>query len=204
MTSAKTLVTVLAAALALGAGAWLAARVSQRPAAASLQSGVLLGTPRPIAAFALTDQEGRPFTQDRLRGRWSLVFAGFTHCPDVCPTTLALMKVVAQKLGDAAPAMVFLSVDPERDTPAALKQYVQFFGPAVTGVTGERAALDALCASLGIAYVKVPGATDQEYTVDHSAALVLVDPQGRVAGYFPPPHKADTLAADLSGITGRT
>lgn len=203
MKSPKTVVTVLAASLALAAGAWLALRLEQ-PAPASLQSGTLLGTPRPVAAFALTDQDGRPFTQDQLRGRWSLVFAGFTHCPDVCPTTLGVMKIVAQKLGAAAPAMVFLSVDPERDTPDVLKRYVQFFGPAVTGVTGERAALDALCASLGIAYVKIPGASENDYTVDHSAALVLIDPQGRVAGYFTPPLKADTLAADLSGIAGAT
>ena len=199
MKPTQILVTVAAAALALAAGAWLALRLGE-PQAQALQSGVLLGAPRPVAEFALTDHEGRPFTREQLRGRWSLVFAGFTHCPDVCPTTLGLMKVVAQQLGDRAPAMVFLSVDPARDTPAVLKQYVQFFGGAVTAVTGERAGLDALCASLGIAYVKIPGATDDAYTVDHSAALVLVDPEGRVAGYFPPPHKADTLAADLAGL----
>lgn len=199
MKPTQILVTVAAAALALAAGAWVALRVGE-PQARTLQSGVLLGTPRPVAEFALTDHEGRPFTREQLHGRWSLVFAGFTHCPDVCPTTLGLMKVVAQQLGDRAPAMVFLSVDPARDTPAVLRQYVQFFGGSVTGVTGERAALDSLCASLGIAYVKIPGATEDAYTVDHSAALVLVDPEGRVAGYFPPPHKADTLAADLAGL----
>jgi protein SCO1/2 len=199
----KLLVTVIAGALALGAGVWLALRMNP-PTATVLQSGVLLAAPRPIAAFQLTDQDGQPFTAERLRGRWSVLFAGFTHCPDVCPTTLAVMKVVAQKIGDAAPAMLFLSVDPERDTPAVLKQYVQAFGPAVTAVTGERASLDALCASLGIAYVKIPGASDRDYTVDHSAALVLIDPQGRVAGYFPPPHKADTLAADLAGLIARS
>ena len=199
MKSPKTVVTVLAAAFALAAGAWLALSL-RSPAPAALQSGVLLGTPRPLANFTLTDQDGRPFTQEQLRGHWSLLFAGFTHCPDVCPTTLALMKVVAQKLGDAAPAIVFLSVDHRRDTPPVLKQYVQFFGPQVTAVTGGPEVLDPLCAGLGIAYEKVPGATDADYTIDHSAALVLIDPQGRVAGYFPPPHKADTLAADLAGL----
>lgn len=191
--------TVGAAALALAAGSWLAVRMGA-PQPRQLQSGVLLGAPRPLAEFALTDQDGQPFTRERLQGRWSLVFAGFTHCPDVCPTTLGVMKIVSQQLGQDGPAMVFLSVDPERDTVPVLKQYVGFFGGAVTGVTGARAAIDALCASLGIAYVKVPGASEAVYTVDHSAALVLVDPQGRVAGYFPPPHKADTLAADLAGL----
>ena len=110
------------------------------------------------------------------------------------------MKAVNQRLGAQAPAMVFLSVDPERDTPAVLKPYVEYFGANITGVTGTRESLDRLCESLGIAYVKIPGATDADYTVDHSAALVLIDPQGRVAGYFTPPLKVDTLAADLTEI----
>lgn len=201
MHTGKAVGVTLAAGLALAAGAWLATRWYP-PRVAVAQSGMLLGTPRPVADFTLTDHHGAPFSNAQLRGRWSLVFAGFTHCPDVCPTTLGLMKVVAQQLGPRAPAMVFLSVDPERDTPAVLKPYVEYFGPPIVGVTGARASLDSLCASLGIAYVKVPGASDAEYTVDHSAALVLVDPQGRVAGYFPPPLKADTLAADLSRIVG--
>lgn len=202
MVTRKAVGTALAAGLALVAGAWLASywQAQSRPAAAAIQSGTLLGAPRPIAEFALTDHLGQPFANDRLRGRWSLLFAGFTHCPDVCPTTLGIMKAVGQRLGAQAPAMVLLSVDPERDTPAVLKSYVEFFGPNITGVTGARASLDRLCESLGIAYVKVPGATDADYTIDHSAALVLVDPQGRVAGYFTPPLKVDTLAADLTEI----
>lgn len=189
------------AGLGLAAGAWVATQWRSAPPPA-VQSGVMLGAPRPLGAFALSDHEGRPFANAQLQGRWSVVFAGFTHCPDVCPTTLGLLKAVAQQLGAQAPAMIFLSVDPERDTPAVLKQYVQYFGPAITGVTGPHDALDRLCQGLGIAYVRIPGATDADYTVDHSAALVLVDPQGRVAGYFTPPLKADTLAADLSRIVG--
>jgi protein SCO1 len=197
----RTVATALAAALALGAGAWLAAYwQGASRAVPAVQSGTLLGTPRPIAEFALTDHLGQPFDNDRLRGRWSLLFAGFTHCPDVCPTTLGVMKAVSQQLGAKAPAIVLLSVDPERDTPAVLKPYVEHFGPNVTGVTGARESLDRLCESLGVAYVKIPGATDADYTVDHTAALVLVDPQGRVAGYFTPPLKVDTLAADLTEI----
>ena len=192
---------VLAAGLALAAGIW-AASYWYAPKAVTLQSGVLLGAPRAIAEFTLADQDGQAFSNDRLRGRWSLVFAGFTHCPDVCPTTLALMKVLTQRLGASAPAMIFLSVDPERDTPPVMQSYVRYFGPAITGVSGEREMLDRFCASLGIAYVKVPGASEADYTIDHSAALVLIDPQGRVAGYFPPPLKVDTLAADLSRIAG--
>ena len=192
---------VILAALALGAGAWTA--LSLRPEAPPpLASGTLLSTPRPIADFTLVDHDNRPLARAALQGRWTLVFAGFTHCPDECPTTLGVMKAVHGKLGAGAPAMVFLSVDPERDTPEKLASYVKFFGPGITGATGTREALDALCASLGIAYVKIPGATPQDYTVDHTAALVLVDPEARVAGYFTPPLRVDTLAADLARVTG--
>lgn len=197
----KTLAMALAAGLALLAGVWAASwwQGHTRPAP-PVQSGTLLTHPRPIAEFSLTDQDGRAFGNARLGGHWSLLFAGFTHCPDVCPTTLGVMKAVKQRLGPQAPAMVFLSVDPERDTPAVLKSYVDYFGPGITGISGAREPLDRLCESLGIAYVKIPGASAGDYSVDHSAALVLVDPDGRVAGYFTPPLKVDTLAADLKEI----
>jgi protein SCO1/2 len=187
------------AALALGAFAashWYAPR-----APSPLQSGTLLREARPVAPFALTDHEGRPFANAQLEGHWTLLFAGFTHCPDVCPATLGLMKQLGQRLAGRAPEFVFLSVDPERDTPAQLKTYVTYFSPLIRGVTGPRDQLDPLCASLGLAYLKIPGASDSDYTVDHSASLVLLDPRGRVAGYFQPPLKLDTLAADLAGIT---
>jgi protein SCO1/2 len=190
-----------AALVALALGAFTASRLS-RPE--PLVSGTRLGEPRELAPFTLTDQDGRPYTQDALQGHWTLLFAGFTHCPDVCPTTLALMAQLHGRLGVAPERLelLFLSVDPERDTPERLKTYTAHFGAGLRGVTAPAAQLDALCANLGLAYIKVPGARDGDYTVDHSAALVLLDPQGRVAAYFQPPHRLDTLAADLSGIVG--
>lgn len=196
----KALPAALAALAALVAGVWVAS-VWYPPKPPPLQSGVLLPSPRPIAPFALTGEDGQPWGPEQLQGRWTLLFAGFTHCPDVCPTTLGLMKALGQRL-QPAPALVFLSVDPERDTPQRLREYVGFFGAGIRGVTGPPGQLESLCASLGIAFVKVPGATDADYTMDHSAALVLINPTGQVAGYFPPPHKADTLAADLARILG--
>ena len=160
--------------------------------------------PAPVAAFTLTDQDGRPYTPAQLQGHWTLLFAGFTHCPDVCPTTLALLAQLRQRLtaGPERLELLFLSVDPERDTPEQLKRYTAHFGAGIRGVTAPGAQLDAFCASLGLAYVKVPGARPGDYTVDHSAALVLLDPRGRVAAYFQAPHRLDTLAADLSGMLG--
>lgn len=197
MRPAPIAAAILAAtAIGVAAAWWVTAR---QPV--TLASGTALATPREIGAFRLSDQRGREFTPDALRGGWSLVFAGFTHCPDACPTTLALLDTVEQRLraGGGAIQVVFLSVDPERDTAERLAGYVDHFNPRFVAVTGARAQIDALCRDLGIAYVRNPGAGG-DYTVDHSAALVLIDPRARVAGYFQPPHDADALAADLAAL----
>ena len=203
MIPARTAALFAAALCALGLGLFAGQRLLAPRAATPLASGTLLDAPRAVAPFVLTDPDGQPYTQARLQGHWTLLFAGFTNCPDVCPTTLALMAQLRGRLAADAPLeLLFLSVDPERDTPERLKTYTAHFGGGVRGVTGPREQLDALCANLGIAYLKVPGATDAQYTVDHSTALVLLDRSGRVAGYFQAPHKLDTLAADLAGIVG--
>lgn len=201
MRPAPIAAAVLAAtAIGVAAAWWVAAR---QPL--TLASGTALATPRGIGAFRLTDQQGREFTPDELRGGWSLVFAGFTHCPDACPTTLTLLDTVDQRLRarGAAIQVVFLSVDPERDTAERLAGYVGHFNPRFVAVTGARAEIDALCRDLGIAYVRNPGAGG-DYTVDHSAALVLIDPRARVAGYFRPPHDTAALAADLEALADGT
>lgn len=202
MKPAQTALTALAALAALGLGVFTASRLYGPAPAPEIASGTLLREPRPVAPFALADQDGKPWGNAQLEGHWTVLFPGFTHCPDVCPTTLGLMKQLGARLraGGGSVEFVFLSVDPERDTPAQLKAYVNHFDPAIRGVTGPREQIDALCAALGLAYLKIPGATDTDYTIDHTAALVLLDPRGRVAGYFQAPHKLDTLAADLAGI----
>jgi protein SCO1/2 len=198
MRPAPIAAAVLAATVIGVAAAWWV--TARRPI--TLASGTALATPRAIGAFRLTDQQGREFMPESLRGHWSLVFAGFTHCPDACPTTLTLLNSVDERLraSDGAIQVVFLSVDPERDTPERLAGYVGHFNPHFVAVTGARAQIDALCRDLGIAYVHNPG-VGGDYTVDHSAALVLIDPRARVAGYFQPPHDPDALAADLAALT---
>lgn len=203
MKHARVVALCAAALAALGLGLYAGMRLQGPRTLTPLASGILLGEPRAVAPFTLADQDGRAYTQAQLQGHWTLLFAGFTHCPDVCPTTLALMAQLRGRLpADTPLELLFLSVDPERDTPERLRTYTAHFGGAVRGVTGPREQLDALCANLGIAYLKVPGANDTQYTVDHSTALVLLDRSGRVAGYFQAPHKLDTLAADLAGIVG--
>lgn len=195
----KAFLWPLFAALVLG----VTLAVLQRPPApVVLRSGTAMFQPRPIGEFELVNQHGQALTRKALEGRWSIVFAGFTHCPDVCPTTLATLATLKMRLkGRDDLQILFLSVDPERDTPALLAQYVGHFDPGMIGATGAKEQIDRLCADLGLAYIRNPGAAG-EYTVDHSAALVLVDPEARVAAYFQPPFDLDGLAADFVALAG--
>jgi len=190
---------VIIVAAAIAAGGSLALWLRTPPL--ELAAGTVLPEPRKIEAFALTDQQGRPLDAAALEGRWTLLFTGFTHCPDICPTTLAMLTELDKRLGAGAPRFLFVSVDPERDTPERLAAYLAHFDPDLVGATGTRNAVESFTRGLGLAQVKNPGVGD-EYTVDHSAALVLIDPRVRLAGYFRPPYDIDALAADLSRLPG--
>lgn len=164
----------------------------------------LLAPPLAVPAFELVDDHARPFTADDLRGRWTLLFFGYTHCPDVCPTTLKVLTRVQASLQDLPasqrPRVVFVSVDPARDTPAVLAQYVAYFGSDIIGVTGEEARLQALTRPLGIAYQREgpPGAKD--YSMAHSSSILYLDPLGRVRALASPPHTVDSVSGDFRKI----
>jgi protein SCO1/2 len=183
-------------AVAVGAGIALIERSKDPP---DLAAGTALAEPRALPGFALVDQAGRPFDATRFEGRWSLLFTGFTHCPDVCPTTVALMADVRRRVPRDDLQFVFLSVDPERDTPEAVARYLAHFDPALVGATGERAEMERLTAGLGLAQVRNPD-VDGDYSVDHSTAFVLIDPRARLAAYFSAPHEREALAADLEAL----
>jgi protein SCO1/2 len=180
-------------------------KVMQGPPQPSNAALMVLPEPRVIADFALVDDEGTPFSLDRLHGHWSLIFFGYTHCPDVCPSTLYDLKLVHEKLGqlNGDPAsghqVLFVSVDPERDTPEQLNQYVSYFHPDFIGVTGPPEQLAPLTMQLGIAYrIEEHEAGSTQYNVDHSVSVLLMDPQGRLHGVFPAPHDADKMAGELA------
>ncbi len=157
----------------------------------------IFSTARPIPPFELIGHDGAAFTPERLRGHWTLMFFGFTHCPDVCPTTLNTLARSSALLEDLPPGrqpeIVLISVDPERDTVAKLRDYVPFFDPSFLGVTGSPEEIDALTAALGVAHRKIYR-DDGGYTIDHSAAIFLIDRDGNQAALFSPPHDAETLA----------
>lgn len=190
------IVLAIFAAVAAGAGLALCERGSARPV---LRAGTALPEPRFLPDFALSDQAGRPFAPASLKGRWSLVFTGFTHCPDVCPTTLALMASLRRRLARDDIQFVFVSVDPERDTPAVIANYLGHFDAKLVGATGSRGEMERFTAGLGLAQVRNPG-VGGEYSVDHSTALVLIDPDGKLAGYFQAPHRAQAISEDLAKL----
>lgn len=169
-----------------------------------LEQAVLFSETRAIPDFALMDQAGRPFAPERLTGRWTLLFFGFVNCPDVCPTTLATLAATRRALADLPavqrPAVTLVSVDPGRDTPEVLARYVAHFDPDFEGVTGSAESTAALTDALGVAVIIGPAGEDGAYTVDHTAAVFLVGPDGRLAALFGAPHDAATIARDFRRI----
>jgi protein SCO1 len=190
----------LAVVAAIAAGAGVA--LYPRPQPPELAAGTALPQPREVGEFAFTDDRGAPFTRERLEGRWTLLFTGFTNCPDVCPATLALMRALRQRVPREDLQFVFVSVDPERDTPEVIAAYLAHFGTGLAGATGAREEIERFTAGLGLAQVRNPG-VGGEYTVDHSTAFVLIDPRARLAGYFSAPHALDAIAADLADLPRR-
>jgi protein SCO1 len=148
--------------------------------------------------FNLIDQDGQPFTDRDLKGKSFLVFFGFTHCPDVCPTTLFEISEVMRKLGPEADrtAALFISVDPERDTPEAMKDYLSSFDPHLRGLTGDAASLAAVAKAYRVYYKKVP-LEGGDYTMDHTAIVYLMDKEGRFVSPFNMRRTAEVAAADL-------
>jgi protein SCO1/2 len=158
----------------------------------------IAGTPSAIGgAFSLTDQNGKTVTDKDLKGKPFLVFFGFTHCPDVCPTALFDVSEVLNKLGPDAEKVnaLFITVDPERDTPEKLKDYLSSFNPRLIGLGGDPAALAAAARAYRVYYKKVP--QDGGYTMDHTAIVYLMDKQGHFVAPFNLKRRPEESAADL-------
>ncbi len=148
--------------------------------------------------FHLVDQDGKQVSDQDMKGRPFLVFFGFTHCPDVCPTTLFELSQLLHALGPDADRVgaLFITVDPERDTPAALKEYLSNFDPHLRGLTGDPAAIGAAIKAYRVYAKKVPLEGD-DYTMDHTALVYLMDKNGRFVAPFNMKRTAEAEAADL-------
>jgi protein SCO1/2 len=187
------------------------------------KAATLLPTPRPVEPFELTDHRDERFDRDRLLGTWSLFFFGYTYCPDICPTTLQALKTVnahwetasalaasAAEEAPAPPQVVFVSVDPDRDSPARIGEYIAHFDDSFVGATGTVEQLETFTRSVGVFYSKVEPAEGIEaletegsapgYLVAHSSKLYLVDPQGRLRAVLDDPHDPAEFADMVTEI----
>lgn len=210
----RTTVTILIAALAAGLGLWAAQHQFGTPSATKwpqTQAVRLFDPPRELPAFSLRQSDGTPLVPGELKGHWTLVFLGFTHCPDICPTTLATMARAQTQWASipdsTRPRLLFVSVDPERDTPDRIGEYAHAFHRDTLAATADVPALENFARSLSMVFARVPpeeGAPADGYSVDHSAALAVLDPQGRMSGLIQPPFDAKAIAADMAALTAAT
>ncbi|MCB1560417.1 MAG: SCO family protein [Xanthomonadales bacterium] len=207
---------ILAIALTAGLGFWLSQQhfsgdASDSHDPGSLQTVRLFPSPLPLQAFELKGPNGSLITPEQFKGRWAMIFFGFTHCPDICPTTLARLAEAARlwdKELDASqrPAVLFVSVDPERDSPKRTTEYATYFDKAFLGGTNDDTVLQPMARSMGMVFAKEPLDTgiEGDYEVQHSASIVLIDPQGRRAGLIRPPLDPAAIAADMVALTQST
>jgi len=188
---------ILVVAMAAGMGFWLAHRLDHSIPA--LTSGTWLPQPRSPGEFSLVDQNNAPFTAARLKGAPTLVYFGYTHCPDVCPLTLLQLAQVLKSGVLPGLRVVFISVDPARDTPTQLAQYVHAFDPDFIGLTGTPAMLQTVAQRFGVAFLRedLPGG---DYSMDHSSTIFLMDARGNNVAVFNAPYDAKTLTQDLRRV----
>jgi protein SCO1/2 len=199
-TSRLVLKGVIIAVLATAAGIWSARMVLQRPVVEDELAATRFPVARTVQPFELIDHNHEVFDNAALQQRWSFVFFGYTYCPDVCPTTLSVLNSIAQRLQDVDEDIrfVMVTVDPQRDTPERLAEFVTYFNGDFLGVTGTDEALEQLTSQLGILYDRVePEPGSENYLVDHTAAVFLFDPDGRYHAVFTPPLSAENIASDF-------
>ena len=223
MSVKSTALIVTTAIAAMSAGFWLSTlqheaeknSASKRSPAQVKKNltaiqGLVLSPARKVAIPALSKDNSETFTIDDLRGHWSLLFFGYTHCPDICPVTMGVVaqaKKSAMAINRMFPEVFFVSVDPDRDKLDMLAEYVQYFDNDFVGVTGEKNLIKALTLQLSVVYIEPRGNSgetellkDDHYEVDHSSALLLFNPEGKLTAFFNPPHDPKTIVKDFQTV----
>lgn len=206
------LVIALAAGLGLLAAQKYFGAAPSAPRWPDTQAVTLFPQARALPAFSLRQSDGTQLAAGELNGHWTLVFLGFTYCPDVCPTTLSELAEAQNQwksLPDSTrPRVLFVSVDPERDTPTRIGEYAHAFHADTLAATADVPALENFAKSLMFVFQKVPGANysknTEDYTMDHSANIAVLGPDGKMAGFIKPPFKPRAIAEDMAALTRAT
>ena len=199
----QILFVVILGIVATTAGIWSANIILDRQVNLKELQATRFPVARELAPFTLVDHNNEVFNETTLQKRWSFLFFGYTHCPDVCPTTLSVLNSVAQRLQDvdADIRFVFISVDPERDTPEKLARFVSYFNKNFIGVTGTEQQIEQFTRELGIMHMRVAAEENATaYLVDHTASVLLIDPDGRYHAVFSPPLSAGKISDDFRKI----
>ncbi len=199
------LLTLLAGALGLLAGFILYQLAPGKNAPQQAVPGFLWPNPKALKAFSLEGDGRQAFDLDSLKGKWTFLFFGYTHCPDVCPVTLSVLAEVERRLSNAKQSaentqVVFVSLDPQRDNQERLQQYVRYFSPDFLGVTGDEERLSVLTRQLGIVHTRSASGPSGDYLVDHTASVLLTDPEARLVAVFGLPHNAESIAKRFMAI----
>lgn len=189
----------MATTAALAAGVFVGSR--QTDADLSELSGFSFPEPKLLYDVALLDHNNEAFTEANFKGRWTFIYVGYTFCPDACPMTLTTLNQMYAQLSEVElsndVSTLLVSVDPERDTPERLKEYVKYFNKSVTGVTGSPAELKIFADQVSAIYSVPEDRSDPNYLVDHSSAVVLINPDAAVQAIFTPPQTAEAMAKDF-------
>ena len=202
----RSFLLLLTSVIAIGVSLWLGlVWFHQPPIQPPAISGIFFSEPRALKDFALLDHTGSTFHRDRLQGKWTFIYFGYTSCPDVCPLTLVTLNQVQQRLAqedfDNDNAYLLISVDPDRDTPERLGAYTAYFNPKFVGATGAPEALAELAQQCLVVYRRAPDqGGEANYYIDHASNVILIDPQARLRAIFRPPHTAEALVADFRKI----
>ena len=199
---------MLIIAVALGAGAWLLYSAPPGELEKLEIGGIHLPQPAPVKEFTLTSATDVSFDLNTLKGQWTFLFFGYTFCPDVCPLTLTklskIQQLLAEKNADQNTAYMFISVDPERDTPERLRDYTAHFSSKISSATGSRAEIDKLAKQFGIFYeIHEHEPSDKNYLVDHSSALILINPDAALQAVLTHPDQPETVVKDFLKIRSR-
>ncbi len=208
VTGVQKTVIVILAVIALILGVLVAKVLRPAPLDREMlsQSGIFLfDSPRSVPEFDMVSAAGEPWTRDTLTGQWDLLFFGYTFCPDICPTTMAELRQLMNNLPPETAErlqVTMVSVDPHRDTPEQLSNYLGYFKAGFNGATGDPAELASLARALSIAYIE-PDTSEPNYLVDHSGQVVIIDPEGNYVGFLRAPLRPEELSRWLPRIMER-
>jgi len=190
--------------VALISAVYFSQQASQKIIPQELMS-VMRPQPHALVPFTLTDQYKKDFTKENLKGKWSFLFFGYTFCPDVCPTTLTTLTQIDKILkknysASADTQVIFVSVDPDRDTPDILKKYTAYFNPEFIAVTGAADVMSDFSRQFAAAYIKEPANKEGDYLVSHTSSIFLVNPEMQIVAAFSPPLDVETITSQYIKI----